>query len=155
MSAAGPSHGRPRERGEAKGRRARPRAWMAADREALRVAVWSNEAAHYSASGGGAVAALVTPAARVGAVIRHRDKPREAGARYGARGGGTRACLLGPVQTQRGANHAGFAAQIGTERDVVEHAHLRNELDVLKCAADTAARDFVGFEIADRLAAKY
>src|SRR5437868_7750210 len=76
MSAAGPSHGRPRERGEAKARRARPRAWMAADRETLRVAVWCNEAAHCSPYGGSAAAALSTEAASVGVqVIHHRDKP--------------------------------------------------------------------------------
>ena len=45
MSAAGPSQGRPRERGEAQARRARPRARMAADRWTLRVPSECNEAA--------------------------------------------------------------------------------------------------------------
>ncbi len=45
MSAAGPSQGRPRERGEAQARRARPRAWMAADTRRLRVPAGYKEAA--------------------------------------------------------------------------------------------------------------
>ena len=70
------------------------------------------------------------------------------------RSNGARARLLDAVQSQRAANHARLAAQIRAERDVVEHAHLRNELDVLKCASDTAARDFIRLQIADRLAEK-
>ena len=45
MSTAGPSQGRPRERGEAKARRARPRAGMAGDAGRLPVTIGSKEAA--------------------------------------------------------------------------------------------------------------
>ena len=45
VSAAGPSQGRLRERGEAKARGARPRARAAADREMLRIAHVRAEAA--------------------------------------------------------------------------------------------------------------
>ncbi len=45
MSAAGPPRGRPRARGEAQARRARPRAWTAADAEAFIPSHPSKEAA--------------------------------------------------------------------------------------------------------------
>jgi len=52
MSAAGPTHGRRCERGEAQARSARPRAWMAADMTQLHFARWSNEAAARPPGGG-------------------------------------------------------------------------------------------------------
>ena len=56
MSTTGPSQGRPRERGKAQARRARARAWMAAEAESVRLEVWCNEAANCAPSGGSAAA---------------------------------------------------------------------------------------------------
>jgi hypothetical protein len=52
MSAAGPTHGRSCERGEAQARSARPRAWMAADATLSRFARCRNEAAARPPVGG-------------------------------------------------------------------------------------------------------
>ncbi len=70
MSAAGPSQGRPRERGEAEARRARPRTWMEADAQTLRNAVCCNEAEANSAPLGAAARPyLANAAASVGGII--------------------------------------------------------------------------------------
>lgn len=67
MSAAVPSQGRPRKRGEGQARRARPRVWMEADNAVLRIAIGPTEAAaNYTPSGGSAAAELANEAASVG-----------------------------------------------------------------------------------------
>ena len=92
------------------------------------------------------------PSGRLPAGVVHvRGEPD---ARDRARGLGLRARLLRAVEPQRRAHDAGAAAQVGAERDVVEHAHLRHELHVLERAADAAARDLVRRAAADRLAAE-
>ena len=66
MSAAGPSRGRPYERGEAQARSARPRVRMAADMGLLRVSLERKEAARNSSPFGGSAAAAFFLAASVG-----------------------------------------------------------------------------------------
>ena len=61
---AGPTQGRPCERGEAQARSARPRAWAAADSMARRVARLRKEAAN-GAPCGGSAAELANEAPKV------------------------------------------------------------------------------------------
>ncbi len=68
QSAAGPSRGRPCERGEAQARRARPRAWTAADAMPLDNSRWSKEAAARPLLEEGV--REVRPAASLGEVIQ-------------------------------------------------------------------------------------
>jgi hypothetical protein len=79
---------------------------------------------------------------------------REPHARDGAGGLGTRPRLLGTVEAQRRAHHTGAGAQVGAERDVVEHAHLRDQAHVLEGAPQAQRRDRVRRQAADGLAAK-
>ena len=65
---------------------------------------------------------------------------------------GAHARFLAPVETQRGASDAGAAAQVRAERDVVEHRHARDQLDMLERAADAQLRDLERLPAADRLA---
>ena len=50
---------------------------------------------------------------------------------------GACARLLVAIQTQHCAGDAGGSTQIGAKRDVVQDRHRRNQLDVLKGAAQT------------------
>jgi hypothetical protein len=49
--------------------------------------------------------------------------------------------LLGTVEAQARLQHAGTRARMGAERDVVEQAHLRAQLDVLERARQAEAGD--------------
>ena len=64
VSTAGPSQGRPHERGEAQARSARPRVWTADDTQLSKSASDGKEAANNAPSGG----SVAAPAASVGVV---------------------------------------------------------------------------------------
>ena len=77
MSAAGPSQGRPRERGEAQARRARPRAWVPADTSLHRIGtMFASAEANSSLSEGRRDSAKGAPInVRLSVVIPTLDRP--------------------------------------------------------------------------------
>src|SRR6185369_14802214 len=86
MSAAGPSQGRPRERGEAQARRARPRAWVPADTSLHRIGtMFASAEANSCLSEGRRDSAKGAPInVRLSVVIPTLDRPGQLRACLGA-----------------------------------------------------------------------
>src|SRR5690606_14188952 len=62
--------------------------------------------------------------------------------------------LLVTIEPQHRAQHARVAAQVRAERDVLEHAHVGDDVGVLERAPQSPRRDVLRRGAADRLAAE-